>query len=377
MTEMTPINRERRLIIRAGLFVAGGLFLAALVIFLIGKEGRFFERQVPFRGAFADVEGLNLDSPVRLGGLAVGRVVAITFSPDLGDKRIEVHLLVSARFAERIRADSVARIASRGVLGDKVIDISLGSVEAPPIPADGEITTGSSGDITSMLKSAGVVMDNVMAITQSLREGVSVYTQPEFHSDVKGLIHSARALLEQVERGNGAAHTLFYDPRTGKELNELLAAAAGTARRLDQAMARVDQLLAEVQQGRGAAHALFYDPNGAKAISELGSAAGELAVLLHDSRQNPKSALHQLVYGDTGGMFANLASASADIKKITSKIAAGEGSLGGIINDPTLYDDLRTILGNVKRNRVLRSLVRLSISNEEKLENVGQPEDKK
>ena len=76
-------------------------------------------------------------------------------------------------------------------------------------------------------------------------------------------------------------------------------------------------------------------------------------------------------------MFANLASASADIKKITSKIAAGEGSLGGIINDPTLYDDLRTILGNVKRNRVLRSLVRLSISNEEKLENVGQVEDKK
>ena len=142
-------------------------------------------------------------------------------------------------------------------------------------------------------------------------------------------------------------------------------------------MARVDQLLAEVQQGRGAAHALFYDPNGAKVLSELGSAAGELAVLLRDSRQNPKSALHQLTYGDTGGMFANLASASADIKKITSKIAAGEGSLGGIINDPTLYDDLRTILGNVKRNRVLRSLVRLSISNEEKLENVGQVEDKK
>jgi phospholipid/cholesterol/gamma-HCH transport system substrate-binding protein len=220
-------------------------------------------------------------------------------------------------------------------------------------------------------------MDNVVAITQSLREGVSVYTQPEFHSDVKGLIHSARALLEQVERGNGAAHTIFYDPRTGKELNELLAAAAGTARRLDQAMARVDQLLAEVQQGRGAAHALFYDANGAKAISELGSAAGELAILLRDSRQNPKSALHQLTYGDTGEILGNLASASADIKRITSKIAAGEGSLGAIINDPTLYDDLRTVLGNVKRNRVLRSLVRMSISNEEKLENVGQVEEKK
>ena len=71
MTDTSPTSRERRLIIRAGLFVAGGLLLAALVIFLIGKEGRLFDRQVAFRGAFADVEGLNRDSPVRLGGLSV------------------------------------------------------------------------------------------------------------------------------------------------------------------------------------------------------------------------------------------------------------------------------------------------------------------
>ena len=377
MTDTSPTSRERRLIIRAGLFVAGGLLLAALVIFLIGKEGRLFDRQVAFRGAFADVEGLNLDSPVRLGGLSVGRVSAITFSPDLGDKRIQVHINVSARFAERIRADSVARIGSRGVLGDKVIDISLGSADAPPIPAGGEIPTGSSGDITSLLKGAGVVIDNVVEITRDLREGVAAYTRPEMRSDVTGLIHSARELFEQINHGKGAAHTLFYDPRTADELTGLLAAASGTAKRLDRAMARVDQLLAEVQEGHGAAHALFYDPRGAKALSELGAAAGELAILLHDSRENPKSALHELVYGDNGDLVGNLAGASADLKKITAKIASGEGSLGAIINDPSIYDDLRTILGNVKRNRILRALVRLSISNEDKLENTGKLDERK
>ncbi len=377
MTTLTPSGKERRLIIRAGLFVAGGLFLAAVVIFLIGKEGRLFERHAIYRAAFDDVEGLNLDSPVRLGGLSVGHVSGITFSPDLGDKRIQVHMQISEKFAERIRADSIARIGSRGVLGDKVIDISLGSAESPRIPPGGEIPVGSSGDIASLLKASGVVMDNVVAITRDLKEGVSAYTHPELRSDLAAFAKSARMIFQEIQSGSGAAHALLYDRQTAQALTGFLVAAGGSARRLDQALGRADQLMAQVQQGGGALHALLYDPKGAKVISELGDAAEELAILLRDSRENPDSALHQLVYGDAGEMFEELRGASVDLKKITAKIAAGEGTLGALINDPTVYEDLRTIVGNVKRSWILRTLVRAAISTQEKVEPVGKPEVKK
>ncbi len=374
MTTLTPSGKERRLIIRAGLFVAGGLFLGAVVIFLIGKEGRMFERHATYRAAFDDVEGLNLDSPVRLGGLSVGHVSAITFSPDLGDKRIQVHMQISEKFGERIRADSVARIGSRGVLGDKVIDISLGSADSPRIPSGGEIPVGSSGDIASLLKASGVVMDNVVAITRDLKEGVSAYTHPELRADLAALAKSARMIFQEIHSGGGAMHALLYDRQTAQALTGFLVSAGGSARRLDQALGRVDQLLAQVQQGGGALHALLYDPKGAKVISELGDAAEEVAIMLRDSRQNEDSALHQLVYGDAGEMFEELRGASADLKKITEKIAGGEGTLGALINDPTVYEDLRTIVGNVKRSWILRTLVRAAISTQEKVEPVGKPE---
>ena len=54
---------------------------------------------------------------------------------------------------------------------------------------------------------------------------------------------------------------------------------------------------------------------------------------------------------------------------------SGEGTLGAVINDPTVYEDLKEVLGNVKRNRVLRELVRYSISNNENLDAVGKPQD--
>lgn len=376
MSELSPSKRERRLIVRAGLFVAGGLVLAGIVIFLIGKEGRLFDRQVSYRCGFENVEGLNIDSPVRLGGLSVGRVSAITFSPDLGDKRIQVQMQISMRFKERIRADSVASIGSRGVLGDKTVEISLGSAEAAPIEPGGEIRSGPSGDLTSLLRSGGEVMDNVLAMSRDLRLAVAAYSQPEIRADVSALIRSAREIFQAINSGEGALHALVYDKKTSQELTAFLTSASGSARRLDKAMERVDALLNEVQSGSGALHALFYDKKGAQAINELGAAAGELAILLRDARQSPNGAVHQLVYGDARNLLSDLGGAAADIKTITGKVNSGEGTLGALINDPTVYEDLRTILGNVKRNRILRALVRFSISNGEKLDEVGKVEQK-
>jgi phospholipid/cholesterol/gamma-HCH transport system substrate-binding protein len=142
---------------------------------------------------------------------------------------------------------------------------------------------------------------------------------------------------------------------------------------VDAAVANVDALLNEVRHGDGTAHALIYGPEGAKALSELGDAAGQLAGLLEDARKNPNSAVGQLVYGDAGDMLANLGSAAADIKQITAMVAKGEGSLGGLIKDPTVYEDLRELVGNVRRNRVLRTLVRIAINNNDNLEAVGRP----
>jgi len=80
------------------------------------------------------------------------------------------------------------------------------------------------------------------------------------------------------------------------------------------------------------------------------------------------------VYGDARGMFADLGSAAADLKRITATVASGEGTVGGLISDPTVYDDLREVLGNVKRNRILRALVRFSLDNRQDLEQLGKVE---
>jgi phospholipid/cholesterol/gamma-HCH transport system substrate-binding protein len=356
---VNPAEREQRIIVRAGLFVALGLALAGVVVFLIGKERNLFEKENVYVGAFENVDGLQLDSPVRLGGLQVGRVSSIAFADDLEDKRIIVKMEISRRFAERIRGDSVARVTGRGVLGDKAIDVSLGTPAKPVIASGGEIPTGE-------------MVDNAVTITRDLRAGVQTYAGPEVRDDVVAIVKGTRGIIEQIERGRGLLHSLVYDPQLSADAKALLTRASDTAAKLDGAAGRLDGLLADVKTGPGSLHALIYDKQIAQSVVELGNAADEVATLIHDAKTSKDGAVYQLVYGDARTVLGDLGKAAADVKLITQKVRDGEGSLGGLINDPTVYEDLKEVLGNVKRNRVLRELVRLSISNEDKLEGAGQ-----
>jgi len=374
MTQETAEKRERRTVVRAGVFVALALGIGAVVVLLIGKANRVFESQVSYHMYFENVEGLKTDSPVWIGGLEVGRVSAISFLSDVEDRRIDVKVEIAKRFASRVRADSVARISGRGVLGDKAVDISMGSAKAEAIPPGGEITSGVSGELSSLLKNGGEVMENAVAITRDLRRAVAAYSDPALKEDIAATVGSLRSIFGRVEHGPGAVHALVYDKQTSLDTQALIGRLSSVAGRVDQAVDEVDGLLARARTGPGAVHALFYDENGAKAVSALGQAATELSTLIHDARTSPDGAVHQLVYGDAKQLFANLGGVAADLKAITGTIRSGEGTLGALVMDPSVYDDLRTILGNVKRNYVLRELVRMTISNGGAAQKAGQPQ---
>jgi phospholipid/cholesterol/gamma-HCH transport system substrate-binding protein len=308
-----------------------------------------------------------------MGGLEVGRVTGISFAPDLGDKRIVVVMEMGEKFKERVRADSIARVTGRGVLGDKAVDISLGTPTAALVAPGGELVTGTSGDISSLLKATGEIIDNAVGITRDLKAGVATYTSPEITKDVVSLVQSARSILSAVESGKGAVHALLYEKKTADDVKALLASAATSAARLDDALGKVDGLLADVKNGNGTLHALLYDKKIAQAVTGLGNAADELAGLIHDAKTSKDGAVYQLVYGDAKSMLGDLGKAAADVRGITDRINKGQGSLGGLINDPTVYEDLKEVVGNIKRNRVLRELVRLSITNGENLDAAGKP----
>lgn len=72
--------------------------------------------------------------------------------------------------------------------------------------------------------------------------------------------------------------------------------------------------------------------------------------------------LYSLMYDPEGKrILGNLVKTSESMNEITGKIAGGEGTIGALIADPTLYENLKRLLGGAGRSFILRNLIRKSI----------------
>ncbi len=72
--------------------------------------------------------------------------------------------------------------------------------------------------------------------------------------------------------------------------------------------------------------------------------------------------LYSLMY-DPGGkqLLEHLVKTTESLDEIAGKIAGGEGTIGALIADPTLYENLKRLLGGAERSFILRRLIRKSI----------------
>ena len=129
----------------------------------------------------------------------------------------------------------------------------------------------------------------------------------------------------------------------------------------------MNQILGRVTTGPGFAHEVVYGEDGSKTIAKFGNVADELTTTLKGVRDGNGLA-HSVIYGDNSSqqMMSNLNQASTDFRQIMSDMRAGKGTLGALLVDPSVYEDVKLMLGNVQRNQALRALVRYSIKRDEK-----------
>jgi phospholipid/cholesterol/gamma-HCH transport system substrate-binding protein len=53
------------------------------------------------------------------------------------------------------------------------------------------------------------------------------------------------------------------------------------------------------------------------------------------------------------------------LNRMVQDVDQGRGSLGGLLRDPTVYEDLKSVLGNVKRNVLFKALIRFTTEQEQ------------
>jgi phospholipid/cholesterol/gamma-HCH transport system substrate-binding protein len=326
--------------LKVGLFVLFGLIAVVAVVLLLGQKRHVFQERVHVYSVFTSVGGLGVGAPVQIAGVNVGMVSGIRFDRTQVQPKIRVEMEIARDSLDLVRADSIARISSQGLLGDKLVDLTPGTRTAPEVLAGGEVNAAAPSDIDQLVAHANRVMSKLEIVAQSLATLSQDLTSDRARADIRGSLSAIHQLLDATAHGEGLAHALFYDKQTARSV---LSIAAGIDRLVD----RVNHAVASLQPILDAT-----DKDGRQIANNISRAArgvGKIATQLDESK-----------------VIANLEGTTRNLAQVTQQLRSGEGTLGALIQDPTVYQQLVTILGGVERSRILRVLVRYAISKENK-----------
>jgi phospholipid/cholesterol/gamma-HCH transport system substrate-binding protein len=388
---MNDEGTERGRKVRVGVFVLIGLVAFLGMVYALGARARLFEPRFTVSAEFTEVGGLVGGATVRLAGVQIGRVSAVQLPSQPGGK-VRVDLTIASRFGDRVRKDSVARIETQGLLGDKIIEISVGTAGAPAVQPNELLASRDPFDINQVMGESAQVVKSISTLADSLRETAQTLNQSRLIDEASATVQSARRITEQVgkivgevERGRGWAHVLIYEePVALRRINELVVTTQGlldrvqrgegaagvltseqstaSARRLVAAMDRLSRVAEQPSPHDGLLPALLFDPQYRTVVEDLRIVARNLRDV-SDRVAGGRGTLGGLVKDEpTDGSIRQASqdfqAAVANLREITEKIKEGDGTLGALIADPTVYERLVTILDGAQRSFLLRGLLR-------------------
>ncbi len=164
---MEPSKNKK---IAVALFIGSGLILFIVAIFIIGSKENLFTPTFSLQAAFEKVNGLKNGASVRFNGINVGTVDNIEI---FNGKSVVVRMTIEKKVKDFIKKDSKATVVSEGLVGNKIVDISSGSNEAPSVQGNEVLETIPAVETEDILRSLKQTGDNAADMTKDLATVVS------------------------------------------------------------------------------------------------------------------------------------------------------------------------------------------------------------
>ena len=169
---------------RLGLFMLASLAILAICVFLVGSQQSKFGSHYQVRSDFDNVAGLGEGADVRVGGIRKGAVRSIQL-PKRPDGKVTVLMDLDKETQSIIKQDSVASIQSEGLLGDKYVEISFGSMDAARLKGGETIDSAPPFDISDLFSKANQILDTSQGALESIA-GSERQHQPDHRQDQYG-----------------------------------------------------------------------------------------------------------------------------------------------------------------------------------------------
>lgn len=330
---------------RVGIFVLAAV--AVLVTFLLALGDVRLAPSFNVNADFGFAGGLSAGSPVKMSGIRIGqvaelRIVAADASPapaapvaQLGRSsaaHVRARVALNTEARPLLRQDITFAVATQGLIGESYLELQPGDATSPPLSENAVVRGVDAPRMHVMFLQASSILDVVGGLLSA--EG----------SDT-GVVGQAIAQLL------GTVNGVLVDRRT--QLIDSISNIAAATADLRSIMAGVrvgigqgDDLHGLVVDGRSTVEVLKRDLPGLLARGQ--GALTNLEVLTAKANDSVDGPALKDTLKDARAAAQHLEGLTADAQVVLKSIRRGEGTVGGLIQDPQLYDDIKELLRDLK-----------------------------
>lgn len=265
--------RFRHLEKKVGIFVVLTVAGLLAVIAFIGREKDLFSNKYTIFFKVDSGSGLSEGMTVKLSGFRIGRIKNLSLDEKA---RVRVAVEINKKYQKWIRSGSAARLIKEGVIGESVIEITVGRPESPVLSEKQEIPFEKVGGVE------------------------------ELAQDIKPVFQELKAVLAYINNPEGDIK------KTLRNLSRLTAEARETRARLDAVIVEVNHT---VKEATGTISVL-------KATAEKAAPVVDNAGMMMDK-----------IDRKLGPVLDNMTNTASDMEKSLQKLPQIAGKVDGILTE--------------------------------------------
>ncbi|MEJ5961619.1 MlaD family protein [Pedobacter immunditicola] len=280
----------------------GILAAFSIALLIIGynflKGNAIFSNETVLYAKYSRVDGLGVSKPVLINGFQIGRVDKLQLQPD---GSIVATLNIDGQY--EIPTNSIARLESTDLLGSKAIIMVLGNANVYAKDGDtlhANVEKNIMEAVQPVQKKAEVIIDKMDSILTS----VNTILNPDFQNNVNKSFNSIAATLGSLES-------------TSKKIDGLVGTEGS----------RISAILANVES--------------------ISNNLKNNNVKINSILNNIETVSDQVAAANFKQTIENANKAVADLQGVVNKVNNGNGTLGLLVNDRQMYDNLNNASKNL------------------------------
>jgi phospholipid/cholesterol/gamma-HCH transport system substrate-binding protein len=330
--------QEKSIEVKVGVLILMSLGILAAFVLIMG--GLSFEKTYAVFVDFDNPGGLQSGAPVRVAGVKVGKVAEIQFMGGKVDPRtnrrtlVRAKLNIEARVKESIHDDADFYVTTQGVLGEQFLAIDPGSPQMPTL-AEGTIVKGIDPPrLDLFLAKAYELLDTTMNGIRNNRELIS-----DIATNTAGLLKGLNGVL--TENRERIGRTMANLESLTAEANTLTAHARTQYvdnPKITRTIDTIDRLSSDLQKDSG--------PMLKDARESLANLNRASKVVGGDEEQVKLKKTIE----DVAQLAARANATAADAQAIVQHIKKGNGTVGALVMDEAIYDDVQEMVRDLKHN---------------------------